>query len=169
MTQRPGSRAGVPPLEGGRLWTFLGLCLVAAVLLEDPLTVAGATPDFLVVALVYGAVRWGAVGGAGFGFGLGLLRDILYMLDFGIHALGMTVLGYAVGKLRDTLYLSAPGVDVPLLFGTKLALDILVLGAAAGGAWKAFELRFFWEAPLSALYTTVVGAALYRAFAGARR
>lgn len=165
MTRAVAERAGVPTLSGGRMAPFLATCVVAAVLLEDPLGVAGAAPDFLVIALVYGAIRWGAAGGAILGFGLGLFRDTLYLLDFGIHALGMTVLGYAIGKLRDTLYLSTRGVDLLLLGGAKIALDVLVLGAAAEGAWATFELRFFWEGPLSALYTIVVGALLYRLFA----
>lgn len=165
MTRAVAERAGVPSLSGGRMVPFLATCVLAAVLLEDPLAVAGAAPDFLVVALVYGAIRWGASGGAILGFGLGLFRDTLYLLDFGIHALGMTVLGYAIGKLRDTLYLSTRGVDLLLLAGAKIVLDVLVLGAAAEGAWQTFELRFFWEAPLSALYTTLLGALLYRLFA----
>lgn len=166
MTRATAERAGVPVVSGGRMAAFLVVCLVAAMLLEDPLSIAGVTPDFLVVGLVYGAIRWGAIGGSGLGFGLGLFRDSLYLLDFGIHAFGMTVIGYSVGKLRDTLYLSTPGVDLLLVAGCKFALDILVLALAAGGAWAAFETRFFWEAPLAAVYTMLLGGALYRLFAG---
>lgn len=164
MTRATAERA-VPVASGGRLAVFFAVCLLSAVLLEDPLSIGGAAPDFLVIALVYGSVRWGASRGTLLGFALGLFRDTLHLLDFGIHALGMTVLGYVVGKLRDTLYLSTPAVDLLLLFGGKLMLDVLVLGAAASGAWKAFEMRFFWEAPGAAVYTSLVGAALYRLFA----
>lgn len=165
MTRATAERAGVPTVGSGRMAAFLVTCVVAAMLLEDPLAIGGAAPDFLVAGLVYGAIRWGAVGGSGLGFGLGLFRDSLYLLDFGIHAFGMTVIGYAVGKLRDTLYLSTPGVDLLLVAGCKILVDVLVLGLAAGGAWRAFEARFFWEAPLAAAYTTLVGGGLYRLFA----
>lgn len=165
MTRATADRAGVPVASGGRMAAFVATCLVASVLLEDPLTVAGAAPDFLVAALVYAAIRWGAAAGAGVGFGIGLFRDSLYLFDFGIHAFGMTLLGYAVGKLRDTLYLSTPWVDLLLLAGCKVVIDVLVLGVAAGGAWRAFETRFFWEAPLAAAYTSLLGGGLYRLFA----
>lgn len=159
---RPGSERA--PL--GRFLVFVLLCLVAAMMLEEPLRLGGAAPDFTVIALVYGAIRWGALRGAVLGFGLGLYLDTLVLFQFGLHALGMTAIGYILGKLRETLYLTTTGVDLSLLAGAKLALDVLVLAAAAGGAWAAFELRFFWESPLSALYTTLVGALGYRALAG---
>jgi rod shape-determining protein MreD len=153
-------------LSTGRFALFAGFCLLGAVLLEDALALGSTRPDFVLVLLVYGAIRWGALGGSVLGFGLGILRDALVLYSLGFHALGMTLLGYGVGKLRDTLYLSAPAVDVILLLGTKLALDIVVLAGAAGGAWSAFELRFFWEAPADALYTAAVGGLLYRLFRG---
>jgi rod shape-determining protein MreD len=153
-------------LTGGRFAGFAVTCLLASVLLEDALTLGPARPDFVLILLVYGAIRWGAVGGAGLGFGLGLFRDALVLYNLGYHALGMTLLGYAVGKLRDTLYLSAPAVDLLLLAGAKLALDIMVLAGAAGGAWATFELRFFWEAPVNALYTAGLGGLMYRLFRG---
>jgi cell shape-determining protein MreD len=80
----------------------------------------------------------------------------------GLNALGMTVLGYGLGKARETLYLTTPGIDFLLLAGAKLALDVLVLGVAADGAWRTFELRFFWESPLGAIVTAVLGALGHR-------
>ncbi len=147
-----------------RFAVFLVVCVLAAMLLEDALSLGSARPDFVLVALVYGAIRWGATGGAVAGFGLGLLADAIALSTLGYHALGMTLLGYAVGKLRDTLYLSAPAVDLGLLAGAKLVLDVVVLAGASGGAWERFEMRFFWETPLAALYTAVLGGLLYRLF-----
>lgn len=152
-------------LSPGRFVAFVVTCLVAALALEEPLAVRGAAPDFVTIALVYTAIRLGATRGAVMGFALGLFRDSLYIVDFGLHALGMTVLGYVIGKARETLYLSTRGVEVLLVAGAKLVLEVLVLGVAAAGAWEAFELRFFWEAPGSALYTAALGAVLYRMFA----
>lgn len=146
----------------GRLATFTAICMAAAVILEDPLTVAGARPDFVLIAIVYGATRGGALRGAALGFGLGLFRDSLIVTHFGLHALGGTILGYALGKLRETLYITTPGVDLLLLAAAKILIDVLVLGVAAGGAWAAFEVRFFWEGPVAAAYTGALGALLYR-------
>lgn len=157
-------RSGVLELSQGRMIAFLAICLLAALALEEPLAIAGAEPDFVIVVLVYAALRWGALGGTLLGFGLGLFRDALYLLDFGLHALLMTGIGYGVGKLRDTLYLTAHGVDFVLLVGAKLAVGLVVLGVASNGAWAAFEERFFWEIPLAALYTGGLGALLVRMF-----
>jgi rod shape-determining protein MreD len=162
-------RAAAPPaprLSSRRFAAFAASCLLGAVLLEDAFALGPARPDFALVLLVYGSIRWGALGGAVMGFGLGLFRDALALTSLGFHGLGMTLLGYAVGKLRETLYLSAPAVDLLLLAGAKLALDILVLAGGAGGAWAAFELRFFWEAPFSAIYTAGLGGLVYRLFRG---
>ena len=151
------------PLTAGRFAGFAATCVLASIMLEDALAIGPARPDFAVILLVYGGIRWGAVGGAALGFLLGLFRDALVLYAFGLHALGMTLLGYTVGKLRETLYLSAPAVDLLLLTAAKLAHDILILGGS-GGSWGAFETRFFWEAPLSAAYTGALGGLLHRLF-----
>ena len=140
-----------------------GVQTCALPIFEDALTLGPARPDFALVLLVYGAIRWGAMRGAVLGFGLGILRDVLVLYALGLHALGMTILGYGTGKLRDTLYLSAPAVDVLLLAGGKLLLDVIVLSGTAD-AWSTWESRFFWEAPLSALYTAGLGGLTYRLF-----
>jgi rod shape-determining protein MreD len=132
------------------------------VLLEEALAAGGAVPDFAVIGLTFGALRWGALGGSILGFGLGLFRDSMGLSYLGLNALGMTVLGYGLGKARETLYLTTPGIDFLLLAGAKLALDVLVLGVAADGAWGIFELRFFWESPLGAIVTAVLGALGHR-------
>lgn len=156
----------VARMSRGRFALFAGLCVVGALFLEPPLEIAGATPDFVLILAVYGAIRAGAMGGAALGFVAGLFRDTLLLVHFGLYSLGLTVIGYTVGKMRDSLYLDAPAADLLLLAGGKLLLDVLVLGVAAGGAWKAFELRFFWESPGSIVYTTVMGAVLSRFIGG---
>lgn len=153
---------GLVRLSGGRFAAFLAVCVIGMVLLEEPVAVGGAVPDLGVVALTFGALRWGALGGTVLGFGLGFFRDIVALSYLGLNALGMTALGYGLGKARETLYLTTPGIDFLLLAGAKLALDVLVLGVAADGAWAAFEHRFFWASPLSAVVTALVGALGHR-------
>lgn len=153
---------GLIRLSRGRFTAFLTACVLGMVLLEEPVAVGGAVPDLGIIALTFGALRWGAFGGAILGFGLGFFRDIVALSYLGLNALGMTVLGYGLGKARETLYLTTPGIDLLLLVGAKLALDVLVLGVAAEGAWRTFELRFFWESPLSAAVTAVIGALGHR-------
>jgi rod shape-determining protein MreD len=156
------ARQGFEGVPVGRFAAFLAVCVLGMVLLEEPLSAGGAVPDLAVIALTFGALRWGALGGAVLGFGLGIFRDSMALSYLGLNALGMTVLGYGLGKARETLYLTTPGVDFLLLAGAKLALEVLVLGVAADGAWRTFELRFFWESPLAAIVTAVLGALGHR-------
>lgn len=158
----PGPRRGLRGLETTRLVALITVCVVAAMTIENDLDVSGATPDFLVIAVVYAAVSSGAARGAAIGFGLGVFRDALFLDYFGIHALGFTVLGYGIGKLRETVYLQGPGVDAAIVAGAKIVLDVLLLTVASRGAWSAFETRFFWESPLAALFTAGIGTVLYR-------
>jgi rod shape-determining protein MreD len=153
-------------MSGRRFALLAALCGIGALFLEGPLEIRGAAPDFLLVLVVYGAIRTGALGGAVLGFLAGLFRDTILLMHFGLHALGLTVLGYGIGKVRESLYLDAPATDMALLAASKMVLDTLVLGVAAGGAWKAFEMRFFWESPGSAVYTTLAGAVLARLVGG---
>lgn len=155
-------RQGLVRLSGGRFAAFLVVCVIGMVLLEEPVSVGGAVPDLGIVALAFGALRWGALGGALLGFGLGFFRDVIALSHLGLNALGMTALGYGLGKARETLYLTTPGIDFIILAGAKLALDMLVLGVAADGSWAAFEHRYFWESPLSAAMTALVGAVGHR-------
>ncbi|HUF88791.1 MAG TPA: rod shape-determining protein MreD [Gemmatimonadota bacterium] len=149
-------------MSRGHFLLFAIVCGAGALFLEGALEIGGSAPDFVLVLVVYGAIRLGALGGASLGFVAGLFRDTLLLTHFGVHALGLTVIGYIVGKLRESLYLDSPAVDLLLLAVSKMILDVLVLGVVAGGAWKAFEMRFFWESPGSALYTTLAGALLTR-------
>lgn len=155
-------RDGLRGLERNRLLALVAVSALAAMTLEDDLGVAGATPDFPVIAAIYTALSFGSFVGSIAGFGLGLFRDALFLDFFGIHALGFTLLGYGVGKLRETVYLQGPVVDLVIVSVSKVALDVLVLGAASRSAWPAFETRFFWETPIAAIYTAAIGGALYR-------
>lgn len=158
-----GSQLGVrrrPPAV--RFAAFLAVCVLGAMVLEEALSIAGARPDFVVIALTYSALAWGAYEGTILGFGLGLFRDVLSIAHLGANALGYTLLGYGLGKSREMLYLTTTGVDFALLAVSKIAIDVLVLGVAAGGSWDAFESRFFWDSPGSAVYTAVVGVLLSR-------
>jgi rod shape-determining protein MreD len=166
MTQASRGTPWAARMSRQRFALLAVLCAIGALFLEGPLEIAGATPDFVLILVVYGAIRTGALGGTAMGFVSGMFRDTLLLMHFGLHALGFTAIGYGVGKMRESLYLDAPAIDTLILAASKMLLDILVLGVAAGGAWKAFEMRFFWESPGSALYTTLAGAVLARLVGG---
>jgi len=158
-----GERGGFQSVEPGRLAALVAVSVLAAMTVEDDLAIHGAAPDFVLIAVAYVGLASGALGGALAGFGLGIFRDALFLEHFGLHALGFTVIGYGVGKIRETVYLQRWS-DPLLVAGGKVAIDAFVLMVVARGVWTAFEVRFFWETPWSALYTATLGGALYRLF-----
>ena len=130
----------VARMSRGRFALFAILCVVGALFLEPPLEIAGATPDFVLILVVYGAIRAGALGGGVLGFVAGLFRDTLLLVHFGLYALGLTAIGYAVGKMRESLYLDAPAADLLLL-----AVDRTMANPNCGAPRSAHNDPNGWE------------------------
>ena len=65
-----------------------------------PLLAWRAGIDFLVIALIFGAVRLRPGAAALFGFLLGLAADSLALNAFGANALAMTVVGFSASWLK---------------------------------------------------------------------
>jgi rod shape-determining protein MreD len=146
----------------GRFLLLLALLFLCHVLLEPRLTVAGVGPDFYLMAAVFGALRWGPLWGAAFGFLLGINRDAMLLDHFGMHGLALTVVGFTVGKTKESLYLDLPALDVVLLFAAGTLAGLLVTLVGSHASLALFEDRFFYEVPLSALYTAILGGAIFR-------
>ena len=112
-----------------RRFLVLAGVLVVAVLVQSTvlarLTLAGARPDLLVLAVVSVAVATDATTGAVFGFVAGLVADLLFDLPVGVSALVYTAVGFAVGTVR--VYVTG---HRPLL-----AHLVLVAAASLASVW----------------------------------
>jgi rod shape-determining protein MreD len=146
----------------GRFVLLLSVFFLGHVFLEPHLAVDGVAPDFYLMAVVFGALRWGPLWGAAFGFLLGINRDAMALDHFGMHGLALTVAGFALGKTKESLYLDLPALDMVLLFISALVTGAIVTAVSSHGNFALFEDRFFYEVPLSALYTAIVGGLLFR-------
>jgi hypothetical protein len=82
--------------------------------------------------------------------------------DFGLRGLALTVTGFGVGKMKESLYLDLPALDMILLFAAALFAGLIVVLVSSHESFALFEDRFFYEVPLSALYTAVLGGLLFR-------
>jgi rod shape-determining protein MreD len=146
----------------GRFVLLLTLLFLGHVLLESRIAFDLVRPSFYVMALVFSALRWGALWGALVGFLLGINQDAMTIDHFGMHGLAYTVTGFTLGKLKESVYLDVPALDTMLLFGAALVTGCLVTAISSAGSLALFEDRFFYEVPLSALYTAVLGGLLFR-------
>ncbi|MFN2433599.1 MAG: rod shape-determining protein MreD [Gemmatimonadota bacterium] len=145
-----------------RFAVLLAVLFVAHALLEPRLAIGAVKPDFYLIALVFSALRWGPLAGTLLGFVLGLNVDSFLGHHFGMHALALTVTGFLVGKMKESLYLDLPALDLILLFGAALLAGLLVTLVGHHESFAAFEESFFYEIPLGALYTAVLGGVLFR-------
>lgn len=122
-----------------------------------PLLAWRASIDFLIVALLLGAVRMRPGAAAVYGFLLGLMADSLAVSGFGAAALGMCIVGYAASWLKAVFFADNLALNGFFLFLAKWVFDLIFLVAShrAGGAELAMQI-FVWS-PLSAAVTAVAG------------
>jgi rod shape-determining protein MreD len=83
--------------------------------------------DFLVIALIFGAVRLRPGAAALYGFLLGLAADSLALSAFGANALAMTVVGFAASWLKAVFFADNLLLNGFFLFLGKWLFDLIFL------------------------------------------
>jgi rod shape-determining protein MreD len=122
-----------------------------------PLLAWRASIDFLIVALLLGAVRMRPGSAAVYGFLLGLLSDSLSVSGFGAAALAMAIVGFSASWLKAVFFADNLALNGFFLFLAKWVFDLifLLVGYRAHGSDLLMQL-FVWS-PLSAAVTAVAG------------
>lgn len=126
-----------------RLAVLVVLVLVFQLSFLSELRVAGAQPDILPVLVVAIGLLGGSVMGAGAGFSVGLLLDLVLVHTLGASSLVYIAVGYLAGRVREVYDIRASSLIPPLVAGS------LTLVAVAGFAIMQFLLGV--EAQVSAL------------------
>ena len=80
-----------------------GLVLLQTTLFKHGI-LAGVTPDFSLLVLLFSANQHGRLKGETSGFISGLVQDFLSVAPMGLHALTRTVIGYLYGVFRGKLF-----------------------------------------------------------------
>lgn len=124
---------------------------------------ARVSPDFLLIALVFFAMRAGPGAGALAGFVVGVINDALTPAAFGAGALAHTVVGYLAAWGRavffaDNLLVNAAFVAVALW------LRDLILLIASGTAQGRLFVELTLNSPLQALSTALFALLVLAAF-----
>lgn len=97
--------------------------------------VAGVTPDFALIVLIFSANQHGSYKAESGGFVAGITQDVLSVTPLGLHAFTRTLIGFLYGITKGKIFVDP--VLVPMLlaaFGTflKAVLSFLILSVFAG-------------------------------------
>ena len=122
-----------------------------------PLLAWRASIDFLIIALLLGAVRMRPGAAAVYGLLLGLVADSLDVGGFGAAALAMSLVGFSASWLKAVFFADNLALNGFFLFLAKWVFDLifLIAGQHAHGAELAMQI-FVWS-PLSEAVTAVAG------------
>ncbi len=125
---------------GVRVVLFGVLVALLQLALFSQVQVAGGSADLAPLAVMAVGLLLGALGGAAFGFALGLLLDVMLLQTLGLSSLVLLGVGYWCGRVRES---SQPeGPLVPIALGAASTF-----GAAVGFSVVQFLLDV--DAPVS--------------------
>lgn len=122
----------------------LGVIVLLAVLLQvaffSYLSIFGASPDVVPVAIAAIGLLGGAVVGAVTGFTAGMLMDVVLLETLGVSSLVLLSVGYLAGRYRESF-------EIDSVFAPAAVTGALALMAAAG--FTALELTLGVDTPVS--------------------
>jgi rod shape-determining protein MreD len=117
----------------------LGVIVQTAAVSQLP--IAGANADLSPLLVMAVGLLCGSLAGGCFGFGVGLVFDVVSLQTLGVTSLVLLGVGYAAGRLREArdpegaLVPLAAGAAATLLFALGFALMQFLLGADAPVSW----------------------------------
>lgn len=117
-----------------------------------------ATPDLILVIVIYSALFCGELG-LWIGFGTGLFLD-LYSLSLGYNALLLSLIAYVIGKLATRIYRDAPVIWITLISLSSLLKNIIIFAVQKE---LSLKLLLSYIVP-EMLYTTIVGVIIFFLF-----
>jgi rod shape-determining protein MreD len=147
----------------------LQLVLVMAVLVllhfyvRPRLWSARVSPDFLLIALVFFAMRAGPGPGALAGFVVGVVNDALTPAAFGAGALAHTVVGYLAAWGRAVFFADNLLVNAAFVAVALWVRDVILL-LASGTPQDGLLVELMLHSPLQALSTAVFAVLVLAAF-----
>jgi len=129
------------------------------------------TPDFVLVAVLFLAIRTRPAVGAAAGFLVGLCMDALAPTAFGSAALAYTAVGFLAGWMRALLFAENAVMTAAFVLAAAWLRDVVQVLAANQLSGRGLVWQLFVYSPLAALTTAVaalVVLVLFRGWLGLR-
>jgi rod shape-determining protein MreD len=135
------------------------VCLILIVLHYTlrPLLAWRASIDFLLIALVFGAVRMRPAAAAVYGFLLGLATDSLSLGAFGAGALAATLVGFSASWLKAVFFADNLALNAFFLFVGKWLFDLVYVLMERRMHGIEMLMQIIVWSPLAAAVTAVAG------------
>jgi rod shape-determining protein MreD len=146
-----------------QLVLVMALLVLLHFYLRPRLWSARVSPDFLLIALVFFAMRAGPGPGAIAGFVVGVVNDALTPAAFGAGALAHTVVGYLAAWGRAVFFADNLLVNAAFVAVALWVRDLLLL-VASGTSQGRLLVELTLNSPLQALSTTVFALLVLAAF-----
>lgn len=134
--------------------------LVLQVTLVHHISIAGSSPDLVIVLLVALVFERGPVTAVIIGFLLGFLQDLPNASFLGMNALAKSLVAYGVSRLGGGLFPENVFFKWFLIFMASIVNDIIVLLVTTSFSVSDILILFFRYSLMSALYSAVVGVAI---------
>lgn len=144
-------------------WTTLVrttiVCLILIVLHYTlrPLLGWRASIDFLLIALVFGAVRMRPASAAILGFAIGISADSLALGAFGAGALAATIVGFAASWLKAVFFADNLALNGFFLFMGKWLFDLVYVLMEQRMHGTEMLMQIIVWSPLAAAVTALAG------------
>ena len=135
------------------------VCLILIVLHYTlrPLLSWRASIDFLLIALIFGAVRMRPAAAAIFGFVIGLAADSLVLSAFGAGALAATIVGFASSWLKAVFFADNLALNGFFLFAGKWLFDLVYVLMEQRMQGTEMIMQILVWSPLAAAVTALAG------------
>ena len=149
-----------------RLAAVLAVLLAAHFWLRPAVFPGRFAPDFVLVALLFFAIRSRPGAGAVAGFLVGLLTDAVGPTTFGAAAFSLTIVGYAAGWLKAVVFPDNLLVTAVFVFAASWVRDLLELAASNALRSGAVGTQLLVLSPATALSTAAAAVVTLLLFRG---
>jgi rod shape-determining protein MreD len=146
-----------------QLVLVMALLVLLHFYLRPRLWSARVSPDFLLIALVFFAMRAGPGAGTIAGFVVGVVNDALTPAAFGAGALAHTVVGYLAAWGRAVFFADNLLVNAAFVAVALWVRDLILL-LASGTSQGRLLVELTLNSPLQALSTAVFALLVLAAF-----
>jgi rod shape-determining protein MreD len=121
------------------------------------MSIAGASPDLVIVLLVILIADREPVGAVVIGFLLGFLQDLGNASFLGMNALAKSIVAYGISRVGGGFFPESAVFKTLLIFIASLVNDIIALIVTTRFDLLEIIVSFFRYSILSALYTGFIG------------